>query len=124
MTTQIKVVHLADFVRARPEGMLDLATGERLLGDIAEAAESLEEFEVLIDTRDSANVLSPADVWMLAATLARHRETFSHKTAILCPEERFDRARFFAIVAANKGFHNFRAFQSYEEAMEWLTRPA
>jgi hypothetical protein len=33
--------------------------------------------------------------------------------------EKFDRARFFALCAENKGF-NVEAFTSYEEAMDWL----
>jgi hypothetical protein len=32
---------------------------------------------------------------------------------------KFDRSRFFALCAENRGF-NIQAFTSYEEAMEWL----
>ena len=41
-------------------------------------------------------------------------------TAVLCPMERFDRARFFALLADSKGF-DVEAFTSYEEAMSWLS---
>ena len=49
----------------------------------------------------------------------RYRKTFARRTAILCPIERFDHARFFALCAEHRGF-NIQAFTSYEEAMEWL----
>jgi hypothetical protein len=45
--------------------------------------------------------------------------SFSPKTAVLCPRERFDYGEFFALCAESKGFE-VRAFTSYEEAFEWL----
>jgi len=42
---------------------------------------------------------------------------------VLCPLEKFDRARFFAMCAENRGF-NMRAFADYEQAMEWLMADA
>jgi hypothetical protein len=39
---------------------------------------------------------------------------------VLCPIERFDRARFFSLLAESKGF-DVEAFTSYEEALEWLS---
>jgi hypothetical protein len=38
---------------------------------------------------------------------------------VLCPLEKFDNARFFALCAENRGV-NVHAFTSYEDAMEWL----
>ena len=49
----------------------------------------------------------------------RFRKTFAHRTAILCPIERFDHARFFALCGENHGF-NIHVLTWYEEAMEWL----
>ena len=46
--------------------------------------------------------------------------TFLRKTAVLCPRERFDNARFFSLLAASHGFRGVRAFLAYEDAMEWL----
>ena len=63
--------------------------------------------------------LPATSLWSLAEQLVRYRKTFSHRTAVLCPIERFDHLRFFALCAENRGF-NIQAFTSYEEAMEWL----
>jgi hypothetical protein len=121
--TNVKVIHAHEFVRAQPGGVLDLEASEALLLDIARAADGLERVEVLIDTRRAEGQLGAADLWFLADRLAKHRHAFSGKTAVLCPIERFDRARFFALLADSKGF-DVEAFTSYEEAIAWLSGEA
>jgi hypothetical protein len=116
----VKVIHAHEFVRARPGGVLDLETSEALLLEIAKAAEGLDRAEVLIDTRRADGQLGAADLWFLADRLAKHRHAFSGKTAVLCPIEPFDRARFFALLADSKGFE-VEAFTSFEEAVNWLS---
>ena len=74
-------------------------------------------------TREAQGVMSATDLWFLADKLVHYRSTFSRKTAVLCPLEKFDRARFFAMCAENRGF-NIRAFADYEQAMEWLMADA
>ena len=119
MPTNVKVIEAKDFVRATPEGHADLARAEQLLKDIARTGARLEEFHVLVDTRRSTGGLSANELWSLAQQLAQYRHPFGRKTAILCPLERFDHSRFFALCAENRGF-DMRAFVSYEDAMEWL----
>ena len=119
MPANVKVIHSSDFIRARPDGEADIETAEKLLKDIAQASADLDSFEILVDTRHVKGRLSVADLWSLAENLVRYRQTFSHRTAVLCPLERFDHVRFFTLCAENRGF-NIRAFTGYEEAMEWL----
>ena len=47
--------------------------------------------------------LTAIELWYLADKLVHYRRTFGNKTAILCPVERFDYSRFFALCAENKG---------------------
>ena len=119
MPTNVKVIHAGDLVRARPEGDAYLEDAEQLIRDIVTAGAGLDHYEVLVDTRRVTGSLSATDLWTLAEKLARVRATFTHRTAILCPLEKFDHSRFFALCAENRGF-NIQAFTSYEEAMEWL----
>ena len=119
MPTNIKVIHAGDFIRARPEGEANLEEAEQLLKEIVAAGAALGEYEVLVDIRRTTGRLSATDLWTLAEKLARFRQDFAHRTAILCPLEKFDHSRFFALCAENRGF-NVQAFTSYEEAMEWL----
>jgi hypothetical protein len=115
----IKVIQAGDFIRASPLGPVQMDKAEALLKEIADASAGLENFQVLVDTRRTLGSLSPTELWHLAGSLAIYRRTFGNRTAILCPFERFDQARFFALCAENQGF-NVQAFTSYEEAMEWL----
>jgi len=123
MPAQIKVIRANDFIRAKPTGELDLEASERLLAGIAEAAAALDDFEILVDTREAQGTMSATDLWFLADKLVHYRSTFARKTAVLCPLEKFDRARFFAMCAENHGF-NIQAFTDYEQAMEWLMADA
>ena len=120
MPTNVKVIQSHEFVRARPGGVLNIEASEALLLEIAKAAEGLDKAEILIDTRRADGQLGAADLWFLADRLGKHRHAFSGKTAVLCPMEKFDRARFFALLADSKGF-DVEAFTSYEEAMAWLS---
>ena len=124
MTTNVRVIHPKDFLRARADGRVDLEMGKKLLADVASAAAPLENYEVLIDIRDAVGQLTPDEVNELAGSLIQFRETFLRKTAVLCPRERFDNARFFSLLAASHGFRRIRAFVTYEDAMEWLLAPA
>lgn len=119
MPANIKVIQATEFIRAAPEGKAQIEKAEQLLKDIADAGAGLEGFHVLVDTRRVSEGLTATELWYLADKLAHYRRTFGNKTAILCPVERFDHSRFFALCAENKGF-NVQAFTDYEHAMEWL----
>jgi hypothetical protein len=49
MATTMRIIHARDCVRATAEGMLDRATSERLLVEVAAAAHGLIAFEVILD---------------------------------------------------------------------------
>ena len=119
MTTNVKVISGRDFVRARPDGHANVETAEKLIADIAQAGAGLDEFAILVDTRDVSDQLTAFELWKLSAKLVRFRHTFERRTAVLCPAEKFDLTQFFPLCAANHGL-NISAFTSYEGAMEWL----
>jgi hypothetical protein len=120
MARHIRIINARDFVSAKPDGLLNLEESEQLLRDVVGVSDPLEEFDILVDTRDAVSTLSATDLWFLADRLVRYPRTFSGRTAILCPRERFDHASFFALCAGNKGV-DMQAFISYEEAMTWLS---
>jgi hypothetical protein len=119
VTGDVRIIQPSDFVRARPDGQCDLETGERLLAEIAQRSGDLKDFNILVDTRRVNGILSAAQLWYLAEKFAGHPHIGRRRTAILCPRQRFDHARFFSLCAENRG-SNVEAFTSYEEAMEWL----
>jgi hypothetical protein len=123
MPTNVHVIQPSDFLRATPEGHVDLAAAERLLSDIAEKARDIQDFNVLIDLRTvSGGLLTASELWYLAEKFARHPHIGRRYTAILSPGDRFDNARFFALCVAVRGENgaNVQPFRSYEDAMEWL----
>ena len=119
MATDIRVIHASEFLKATPEGPLDVTLAKRLLVQIPSAAGPASTFEVLVDTRRTQSDMSAADLWNVAAELGRLRSVFSRKTAVLCPLEHFDRAAFMAFCARERGLR-VKAFTSYEDAFEWL----
>ena len=121
MPTDVRIIHAHDFIKATPEGQLDLAKSKKLLIEIASASAPLGEYEIVLDTRKAQSEMSATDLWYLAAELGNLREPFSRpvKTAILCPLIRFDLTEFFALCAQNRGF-NVKAFTALEDAIEWL----
>jgi len=122
MSTTVRVVHPNDFLRARADGRVDLEAGKALLAQLATASQGLEHFEMLIDLRDAIGRLTAEDLYALADSLTEFKTTFSHRTAVLCPRERFDNVRFFSLLATSRGYPHIHAFLSFEDAMEWLMR--
>ena len=120
MGPNVRVIHPSDFLRARPDGRVDLDMAKSLLAQVAAAAAPLDEYDVLIDIRDVVGQLTPDEVGELAGTLDQYRSAFLHKTAVLCPRERSDNAKLFSLLAVSHGFPHVRAFLNYEDAMEWL----
>ena len=119
MAANVKIIRAKEFIRAQPDGQADLAGAERMLQEIIAAGVGTPDYEVLVDTRSVRGALSATNLWTLAESLVKFRNTFARRTAILCPLEKFDHTRFFALCAENRGF-NIQAFTSYEDAMEWL----
>jgi hypothetical protein len=119
MSTNIRIIHAYDFIKATPEGKLDLQESKKYLMEVVSASTTLVDYEIIVDTRKAQTVMSITDLWYLASELANHRKTFSRKTAVICPLEEFDQAGFFALCAKNRGVR-VQAFTSFEDAIEWL----
>ena len=120
MPTDIRIIHAHDFIKATPEGQLDFERAKEALLGIASASSALADYEIILDTRKAQPIMSVFDLWYLALELEKLGEPFSRKTAVLCPLERFDSAKFFAVCAQNRRLQ-IRAFTSFEDAIEWLT---
>ena len=123
MPANIRIIHAHDFITATPEGRLDLEASKKLLVEIASAAAPLVDYDIVLDTRKTQSELSATDLCYLVAELSDNfRKAFSRtlKVAVLCPMERSEHAKFFALCAEKTGLH-IRAFTSVSDAYEWLT---
>src|SRR5262245_55677074 len=121
MPHDIRVITVRDFLRADVSGQLDLPASKRLLEELASACVGNPERHILIDGREaSGSQLSSVDLLELVNTLRRLGLGLLNRIAILrVPRENFDRARFFEMLAADRGYH-VAAFDDFEEAFDWL----
>jgi len=121
MSSNIKIIHAHEFIKASFEGKLDIDETKKMLLEIVSVSEKMCDYEIIMDIRKAHLVMTASDIWHLASELSKFRKTFTRKTAILCPFEQyeFDQASFFALCSQNKGLE-VCTFTSYGEAMEWL----
>ena len=119
MPAKILIIHAQDFLKATPEGKLDLAESKKILLELASIVVPQDDYQLIIDTRKAHSVMSPTDMLLLVQEISALGEKFRRKTAVICPRERFDHARFLELCASNRGYE-IHAFTVYEDAIDWL----
>jgi hypothetical protein len=118
--TSIAIVQTGDFIRARPDGALDLEASRTLLVDVVSAIRRAGEHNVLIDTRAAAPTrLTRSDLWNLGVAAGTQPALARGRVALLVPLDKQDDAEFFESVARLAGA-NLRAFSDFESAISWL----
>ena len=119
MPTKITIVQTSDFIRAKPDGALDLEASRQLLLEVVSVIRRAGEHSVLIDTRTAAPTLSTNDLWQLGVAAGTQPLLARAKVALLVPVGKQDDAEFFEGVARIEGA-NVRAFSDFENAIAWL----
>ena len=125
MSHTVEIVRAGDFARLDAHGRVDLAESRKALAAVARACVDRGTKLALLDVRDVYSDLSVSDLCALAKAFNEMGFTRDHKLAVLHRYSSGDRATFFALCAAERGW-NVRAFDSFEEAIEWFgeARPA
>ena len=119
MPVNVKVINAKEFIRTTVSGALDLAESKRAIVDLASQIKQPGEYEVLIDIRGAETILSIADLYELAVTLAGQTSLIDSQIGILGPMSGANKAVFFETVAQNRGAR-IRTFTNFEEAITWL----
>jgi len=119
MVSDIKVIHVRDFLRVTVQGKLDLKGSKGAILEIANATSS-HPHDILLDVRDAPSYLSLSEVSEVATEFIKLQVGAGRKTAVLTAPDRFGNAQFFAISARNMGAL-VQAFLSFEEAMDWIS---
>lgn len=119
MPAKILIIHAQDFLKVTPEGKLDLEESIKILLEIASLVVPQDDYEIIIDTRKAHSVMSPTDMLKLVQVISAFGEKFRRKTAVICPRERFDHAKFLELCASHRGYE-IHAFMVYEDAIDWL----
>ena len=120
MTLKLHVIHAKEFVQMTPDGKLDFEATYNLLIEMMSVETKASELEILIDFRNVQADYTMVDIYYLAAELDKRRTILKEKIALLVtPEQKWDQAQFFELCAVNRGL-DVGAFNSYEEAINWL----
>ena len=122
MPHDIHIVRSSDFVRLDAEGRHDFAESCRALARLAQACASRGISLALLDVRDVKPNLTTTELYQLARAFHEIGFRQHHRLAVLHPYSTTARAEFFAMCAQERGF-DVGAFDSFEEAIEWLNRP-
>jgi hypothetical protein len=121
MPHDIRVIPAQEFLRADVHGRLDLAASKRLLEQLAAACVGCPDRHILVDVRDTSTPqLSSVDLYELVQALRGLGLGLLNRIAILRRiRDGFDRARFFEMLAADRGFQ-VSVFEDFEAALTWL----
>ena len=122
MSHDLHVIKAGDFIRAGPEGALDVAASAEVLRSLATALVSRGIDKAILDIRRMR--IEPPSTYTQIYHLARVFQEAGfgprHRLAVVVSPDRYDKADFFAMTAAGRGWNAY-AFDDFEEAFEWLT---
>ncbi|MGH7179623.1 MAG: hypothetical protein ACREJC_19770 [Tepidisphaeraceae bacterium] len=121
MPCNLHIVKTNDFVRLDAQGKLNIEQSRKVLSGLAKTCVDRGIDCALLDIRDMrAGGMTLADLYSLASAFADMGFRETQRLAILHPYSGGERAEFFAMCAANRGW-NVRAFDNFEDAIHWFT---
>lgn len=119
MAYNLHIVRPSDFVRLDPYGRCHLEESRVALTTLAKQCVERGINCALLDVREMQAGLSLGDIYLLANAFREMGFRTDHRLAILHRYGGTGQAEFFALAAADKGW-NVRAFEEYEEAIDWF----
>jgi hypothetical protein len=123
MLSGIKVYNVKDFIRTTQTGNIDLKRSKQIVRELADAAGSHTDHNILIDMRETTiSVSSIEDVMKIALEFGSYVSSFKNKIANIAPDdhERMVIAQRFRACMDIQGFE-YEIFTDYESAIEWLS---
>ncbi|MCJ7541132.1 MAG: hypothetical protein WBC36_07875 [Desulfobacterales bacterium] len=124
MLSGIKIYNVNDFIRKTETGNIDLKRSKKIVRELAVAAGSHTDHNILIDLREtSVSAASIEDIMKIALEFGTYISSFKNKIANIIPD---DQKR---MIIANRlkacmdiqGFE-YEIFTDYESAIEWLSK--
>ena len=123
MVSGIKVYKVKDFVRTTQTGDIDIKRSKEIVGDLAKAAGSHADHNILIDMRETTvSVSNIVDILEVAREFGSSVSSFKNKIANIVPDDhdRMVIAHRFKACMDMQGFE-YEIFNDYEGAIEWLS---
>jgi len=125
MLSGIKVYKVKDFIRKTETGNIDLKRSKQIVRELAMAAGSHTDNNILIDLRETtvSAAESIEDIMKIALEFGSYVSSFKNKIANIIPDdpERMTIATRFKACMDIQGFE-YEVFTDYESAIEWLSK--
>lgn len=124
MLSGIKIYKVKDFIRKTETGNIDLQRSKQIVRELAIAAGSHTDHNILIDLRETTvSTASIEDIMKIALEFGSHVSSFKNKIANLIPDDqkRMLIANRFKACMNIQGFE-YEIFTDYESAIEWLSK--
>ncbi len=125
MLSGIKVYKVKDFIRKTETGNIDLERSKKIVRELAMAAGSHADHNILIDLRETtvSAAASIEDIMKVALEFGSYVSSFKNKIANIIPDdpERMEIANRFKACMDIQGFE-YEIFTDYESAIEWLSQ--
>ncbi len=124
MPTELQIIRAQEFVRLGVHGRIELKASKAILAELAAACWKRGIIQALLDLRalhfGPKPVFSPQDLAVLVSTFREIGFTHRERLAVLYSADPYHRARLFSLIATMHGW-SVRAFDSFEEAVTWLS---
>jgi hypothetical protein len=115
-----KIISVADFLRAKPSGELDMEQSKKVFIDLAALSEHGTSHDILLDVREVYTNFTFSHMYEIVAELDRHKKAFSNRIAVMSREDRqLENGEFLQMCAGNRGFR-INVFTDFEDAVDWL----
>ncbi|MCJ7541936.1 MAG: STAS/SEC14 domain-containing protein [Desulfobacterales bacterium] len=124
MLSGIKVYKVKDFIRKTETGKIDFERSKKIIRELAKAAGSHANHNILIDLRETTVLASSIeDVMKAALEFGSYVSSFKNKIANIIPDdlERMTIATRLKACMDIQGFE-YEIFTDYESAIEWLSQ--
>jgi hypothetical protein len=121
MPVNLQIVRTSDFLKLDAKGQLDLQQSHDVLASVAKSCVDHGIDCALLDVRDAATTMKLADLHALAKAFHEMGFNDRHRLAVLHRYAARERAEIFTMFATDRGW-NVRAFEEYEEAINWFSR--
>ena len=124
MLSGLKIYKVKDFIRKTETGNIDLERSKKIVRELAVAAGSHTDHNILIDLRETTvSAATIEDIMKIALEFGTYVSSFKNKIANIIPDDQ-DR-----MIIANRlkacmdiqGFE-YEIFTDYESAIEWLSK--
>jgi len=120
MAYDLLMIRTSDFVRLDGRGKPDLVESRRALERVAKSCIDRGVRCALLDVRDVYSTLELMDMYNLVGAFHAMGFRAEHQLAVLHRYSGGEKAEVFATLATQHGW-NVRAFDRFEDAIEWFT---